>query len=162
MQVNITYYGMEGTGRNVTDAKRDAGAKIERALSGDYTPDLVSYRGQAILIYRTPGGWNSCVLSDSAGLRNGPCYGTTYPGSYSREDVIREAREHLAQLTWTPEDGLIPPPFLKDRRSLSDYKTWAEFQLRYREARTRGMDDNDAHSFAARNPQRPELWKEPA
>ena len=159
--VRITYFGMEGTGRNVTEAKRDAGSKLEAAMRGSYNPVLMSHRGWSILVWRTPSGWESTITHEPGEFGHVRKEGTLYGGSYgdkTREEVIDYAKEHLAQVSWLPEDGLVPPAFLVKRQSVSDFKTWAEFQMRYKAARERGMDDNDAHSYAGRNPGRAELW----
>lgn len=160
--VRIDYFGIEGSGKNVTEAKKDAGRKIEKALEGSYTPRLLTHRGHAILVYREPHGWCSATIADpdSSGatvVREGPVSsGSCHPEA----DVLKWALEHLAQLGWQAADGVQPPEFLKDRVSRSSFKTWAEFQLRYQEAIRRGMGSNDAHSYAGRNPQRAELWQE--
>ncbi len=158
--VRVTYFGMEGEGPTVTKAKLDAGAKIEAALKGYYTPKIVSWRGYAILVYREPSGWhNRIIVSPEDGIRSGPVYGSNTFGD--KEDAIKQVQEHLADIGWTPEDGETPPPFLKARDSIAEYVYKAKFRRRYAEGRARGMNDNDAHSFAGCNPARPELWMEP-
>lgn len=160
MQVTITYHGIEATGRNVTEAKRNAGKRIAEMIAGDYAPVMLSHRGQAILVYRTPEcGWSSAIICDDAGLRDGRLSGSSLRDS--RDEAIRSASRHLAQLTWMPEDGTNPPAFLTDRDSVSEFKNWAAFQIRYREARAMGMEDSDCHSYAGRNPSRRDLWELP-
>lgn len=56
-KVRITHYGMEGEGRTLTEAKCNAGQKIEAILSGRWEPRIVSAHGQARLVYRDPLGW---------------------------------------------------------------------------------------------------------
>lgn len=161
MQVTITYFGVEATGRNVTEAKREAGKRIEQMIAGDYAPVLLSHRGQAILVYRTPeSGWSSVIVCDDAGLREGRLSGSSLRDD--RREALRSAAEHLAQLTWQPEDGTSAPQFLierGDKHSADDFRRWAEFQLRYREAIAKGMEHFDAHSYAGRNPGRRDLWE---
>ena len=160
--VSIDYFGMPGSGRNVTEAKRDAGRKLQEAMTGSYNPVLLHWRGYCIFVWRTPNGWESTVTHDPEGefgviRKEGTLYGGTH-ADCDREEVVRRCWEHLAQLGWKHEDGTNPPPFLKDRRSIADFKTWAEFQIRFKAARERGMSDDDAHSYAGRNPARPQLW----
>lgn len=153
--VRISYYGVDGEGRNVTEAKKDAGRKIEAALAGHYTPELLCHRGFAILVYREPSGWCSRLVADpERGVVDGKVWGTNN-GSY--DEAKRAALSHLADLGWTAADGLEPPSFLTDRRLIADYRTKAEFQLRYQRARALGLKDQDAHSFAGRDPSRPDL-----
>jgi hypothetical protein len=52
--VTIEYYGVNGTGRNVTEAKRDAGEQIRKALDGDYTPSLIHWGGYTVMFWREP------------------------------------------------------------------------------------------------------------
>lgn len=153
--VRIDYFGMSGEGKTVTDAKRDAGRKIEAALAGSYTPEILAWRGYAILIYREPAGWCNRLIADpERGIVEGRIWGTSYG---SREEATAAAQAHLADLGWKEEDGEEPPPFLKDRRLIADYQYKARFHARYNFARRRGFSDQDAHSYAGHNPSRPEL-----
>lgn len=162
--VKIQYFGVEGSGRNVTEAKRDAGKQIERALSGDYSPIILEYRGNAILVWRDPmSGWRSGIIFDNGEFRDhrrvswSYCHSTKSTDD-ARADAIASAQDRLAQLGWRPEDATNPPEFLKTRQQIADYRYWAEFQLRYSQAKAAGMPDNDAHDYAGKNPARPELW----
>jgi hypothetical protein len=159
--LTLKYYGMEGTGRNVTEAKKNAGHKIEKALSGDYTPLILVWRDHAYLVYRDPeSGWRSRLIADDeSGICAGPVWGTISPDGDDKNKIVADCKLHLAQLGWEENDGKEPPTILPNSHH-GDFIEWAEFQLRYKEARRRGMSDNDAHSYALRNPQRPELWKE--
>lgn len=154
MSLTIKYYGVEGAGRNVTEAKKDAGRKIEASLTGSYTPTIVAWRGNAVLVFREPGGWCTRLIADSEGIREGRQYG--HPNHSQEKDAIKEAREHVAQLGWRLGDE--PPEFLA-RESVPDFQRWAEFQTRYAEARERGLTDNDAHAYAGRDPARAALWQ---
>lgn len=153
-KVTVTYYGVEGTGRNVTEAKRDAGRKIEASLTGSYDPTILACRGIGILVYRQPNGWDFRTIVDpSDGIREGTMYGC---GNYAtHKEAVQAATNHLAQMAWVPEDGYTTPVAGADAR---EFRSWVEFQLRYREARSRGMSDSDCHSYACRNPARAELW----
>jgi hypothetical protein len=160
--LTIKYYGVEGSGRTVTEAKKDAGRKIEIALAGDYNPVIIVWRKHAYLIYRDPTvGWRDRLICDEDGVRDGTVFGSFGGDSMDKEYVIAEAKKHLAKLGWEEVDGQEIPsilPFCHHR----GWRDWTEFQLRYREAIRRGMNDNDAHSYAGRNPSRPELWQEEA
>ena len=155
-KVRITYYGMDGAGRNLTEAKQDAGRKIEASLAGDYNPVLLSCRSYQVLIYREPGGW--CFLT-VATPNNGPKNETLYgcPNYKDRYTALRDARTHLAQIAWQPEDGELPPIKL-DRSQTREFSSWATFQLRYQDGITAGLSQHDAHAYAGKDPSRPELW----
>lgn len=157
--VSIDYFGMHGTGRNVTEAKRDAGAQIQKALNLDYSPHLMTMRGFTMMVYADPrAGYVRIILSDETGtMKDGTVYGA-WGGSdsWDRSARIREARMELLHLTWEHSDGMRHPLATdKENKELASY---FDFQLRYRDAKSRGMNDHDAHSYAGRNPGRPELW----
>lgn len=155
--VTVNYCGMEGSGRSVTEAKKDAARKLEQAVSGSYEPILLSCRRYAVLVYRKPLGWDYCTVADETGFRTSLC-----AGSYddNKQFIMDAARWHLAQLAWLPADGLEAPDMvLMDMpRHQREFRSWAEFQLRYRDAIRLGMSANDAHDYAGRNPARPEIW----
>ena len=76
----------------------------------------------------------------------------------------RSVRLHIAQLCYPASNA---SDVIKAIGTESEYDTdireftsWCEFQDRYKIATARGMNANDAHSYALRNPARPELWKE--
>ena len=152
--VNVTYYGMDGAGRNVTEAKRAAGAKIESAMTGSYQPKIFSSRGYAVMVWRDPCGWRNSVIASPNGFYAEPCY------SSGREDYWDECARailDLAQLTWDGAE-LIPPclaeseklakrEFAKNqntgRRLLGEFASWRGFQLAYRHAKANGIGEND-------------------
>lgn len=88
--VRITYYGMDGEGRNVTEAKKDAGRKIEEALHGNYTPFVLARDGVAFVAHRNPQGWGYTIFRDDESGGSSYC-------SDTREGTIRCMRSHAAQ-----------------------------------------------------------------
>jgi hypothetical protein len=156
--VQIEYYGVSGQGRTATEAKRDAGRRIEAALAGSYTPELVCYRGWAILVYREPhSGWCQRVIArPDDGLTAGRVWGGN--ACSDRAEALRRARVQLAQLGWQETDGIAPPELLQDNRDRAEFVSWATFQMRHRQVRDQGLSERDAWDYASRNPARPELW----
>ena len=144
--VRIEYYGMDGVGRNVTEAKRDAGAKIENALSGDYSPIIVRANGEAVLIFREPRyGWGYALLHpDTHGLLRSN--GSTYD---ERDEAERKARSHLAQIVFS-YDGPDGSEVIEDKHDLEEHKRWVAWQRLYRKWRDAGVADYIAHSNACR------------
>src|SRR5262245_2680944 len=154
--VRIDYFRMEGDGRNVTEARRDAGRKIQQALTGDYHPELLEWRGFAVLVWREPSGWRMRNVADESGFRAGTQYGCS--GYADRQDCLKAARRHLAQLVWRPEDGdEWFPAFMSDRREQAGFREWVRFQHRYARARAAGLPDGDAHAYACGSYGRPDL-----
>lgn len=143
--VRITYYGMDGEGRNVTEAKRDAGAKIENALTGNYTPQLIrGSTSEAVLIFREPSGWYySPIHADSTGR-------VCTIGSYdTQKEAERKARQHLAQNIFTL-DGLDGSEVILDKADKREHATWIEYQRLYKAWRDTGLADQQAHEKACR------------
>lgn len=156
--VTITYFGVEASGRNVTDAKREAGRKIEAALEGAYNPKIIAWRGYAALVFRSPEGWSYRLILDPEGIREGTIYGGGCNGQTEKETIIGASR-HLADLGWRIEDGESIPSILNgDKEGISDYVYKTKFRIRYYKARQSGMSETDAHSYAGKDPARPELW----
>jgi hypothetical protein len=154
--VTVMHYGVEGTGRTVTEAKKDAGKKIEKALEGSYTPQILAWRGYVALVYRDMQGWQSRLIMDpERGVIDGPVHGSHYGDEI--KEAVDAANSNLAQLGWKPEDCLECPSILTTREQQSDFRHWCKFQLRYKAAKSAGLNDNEAHSFAGYNPSTPEL-----
>lgn len=162
MQVNITYFGMDGSGRTMTEAKKDAGRKIEQAMTGNYQPVMLQSRGIIIILWRDPQGWRYNIITDEKGnLRDKPfqCYSTGQSDYYAE---YASALLSLAQMTWDGQEQR--PPCLDEvstinsrhavndnagRRLLGEFASWRGFQLAYRHAKSNGIGqtDTDWHRF---------------
>lgn len=148
--VRIDYFGMEGEGRNVTEAKRKAGAKLQAAMSGHYSPTVIAYRGYVSLVFREPHGWcNRLIAEPESGIREGKVY--AHPNETTEAEAIRAACRHLADLGMR-DDDTEPPYFLKDRQDIADWRSNHQFRARFRRAMRAGLDKDQAHNFAGRNP----------
>lgn len=158
--VSIEYFGMTGEGRTVTEAKRNAGAKIEQALSGDYAPVVLEWRGVGMLVYREPSGWGSKIIYDEGQLREGTVY--AHCCYHDKKEAIRQAYDHLSRIGVSVDDAPDFAPDFLDAQQRNEYKRYAEFQRRYHTGRAMGLSDDDAHSYAGRNPARRELWENAA
>jgi hypothetical protein len=164
--VKIDYYGVEGQGRNVTEAKKDAGAKIKAGMTGDCQPYVICWRGWAKIVYFDPrSGYCDAMLreGDTGVMRVGSLYGRSCgPDAWDRKVIIQRAAAHVLQCGWAADDcEKVPADFPIDIGAPAEreHASWARWQIRYQEARTAGLGDNDAHDYAGRNPARPELWK---
>jgi hypothetical protein len=161
--VRVTYYGMDGAGRTVTEAKQDAGRQIERALEGSYEPTILASRGMAIMVWRDPYGWRASFITDggddkgNGGFRDRLSYST----GKDRKAALEEAMMSLAQLTWDGSELLSPclgdAESLAKRRDvdgramLAEFRSWRGFQLAYKAARAQGVPECDCHRWACEN-----------
>ena len=145
-KVRVTYYGMEGEGKNLTEAKKDAGRKAERAITGSYTPLLISADGHSALVYRIPAsGWWYVILHPEREQKQS-LYGIST--GEDRDDTERRARMHLAQNIFSP-NGPTGLEVIKDRRDRKEHLSWLRFQYCYRAWREAGeSNDNLCHSRA--------------
>jgi hypothetical protein len=145
-KVRVTYYGMEGEGRTLTEAKADAGRKAERAISGTYTPLLISARGQSALVYRIPAsGWWYTILRPEREQKQS-LYGTN--SSEDRDWTERRARMHLAQNIFE-FDGPTGLEVVKNRQDRKEHLSYLRFQYCYRAWREAGeSNDNLCHERA--------------
>lgn len=143
--ITLKYYGVEGTGRTITDAKKDAGAKIEQMLKGDYTPYLLRHGEYMALITREPHyGWGYRLIHpDTLGRMFTTSCG---PGGFA--ECLSRAKYHVAQLVGH-YDGLDLDP--DERRSLDSYYT---FQDVYAELMAIGATDEQAYRSACMYPRR--------
>ena len=146
--VTLEYYGVSGTGKNLTEAKRDAGAKIERALK-NRSPRLYRYRGAMLIVWTEPEG--DCYRIVWPDTRDGSVdHGCTM----TRDNGDACGLKHLIDIMRTEGEyempDWVPARIARDHgaRWLADWRSNDEFQRRYREAQARGMTDGDCHAYA--------------
>ena len=126
--MRITYDGMDGTGRTLTDARRDAAHKIEQALSGTYDPVLLPLPdGDIMLGFRTPTeGWSYWFWRD--GRLSGGCLCALT----TREELERRMRRHAAQSTEDSRYLEHPTCTEQDKRDFDEYRRLAATATRPR------------------------------
>ena len=138
-KVTIEYFGMEGIGKNVTEAKKDAGRKIEKAMTGGYTPVILSAGDDTVVIFRSPDGWRYGFL------RNGDITGIQGQAD-DRQEVEKHARRHLGnnatdwKTCFGPDDV---HPIVKDSRDRRQVAEACKWQQDYHKAIDAGLDDNN-------------------
>ena len=143
MKVHITYYGMDGEGRTITEAKKDAGAKIEKALHGYYTPRILRHAGYMALVAREPfSGWGYRLIHADSTATEESIYLSS--SREDREDCVKTCFRHMAQLAGHYR-GIEKYLTASDQAELDRYY---EFQRRYAELRAEGHTDADAHRIA--------------
>jgi hypothetical protein len=146
--MRITYHGMHGAGRTLTEARRDAAQKIEQALSGTYDPVLLPLPdGDIMLGFRTPAeGWSYWFWRD--GRLSGGCLCALT----TREELERRMRRHAAQSTEDSRYLEHPTCTEQDKRDFDEYRAW---QQRYAAAQAQGLSDSEAHAYASSPPDQP-------
>lgn len=159
--VTVEYHGVAGSGENLTKAREDALRKLGRC---NKDPLIIAHRGVTLVAWQGPDGVSySYTDPDTVGSNVGSSW---EPGTLAdcRADLARRlltrcrVEGEYEVPSWAA--GMMPP-YARDRM-VSDWKRDDEFQVRYREAKARGMDDRDAHDYAGRNPGRRDLWESEA
>lgn len=148
-QITLEFLGMEGTGRNQTEAKQDAGRKIEKAVTGSYTPEILSYRGQSILLYRDARmGWvyNAIDAAQSEFSQSRIWVSSILDGTY--QTAKDRALYHLSQMMWTEADGTDVPEFVTDERDRQTLADCFKHYTAHAQAKANGLTDEEARFFA--------------
>ncbi len=124
-------YGWAGTGESVSEAKKDAIAKITKAGDGHYTPVGIRYKDMLGIAWREPGGWwykivRPTSLMDGDGMGYG-CCGV----DDSEDEVKRSMIRHLCQNGFDAGDDPEPPKFMTNEEDRKEHKRWASWQNAY-------------------------------
>jgi hypothetical protein len=147
-QKNVSLGHFTGTGRTLKDARADLEQQLEAAITGDYTPEIIRWRKQTIIVYRDPQfGWVHRRIDYA------------YNGHSSsgwdddREEAISQAAYNVVQNQWTPEDGIDAPAIMVEycpEHLVQEFESWAQWQLYAAEGRDiHGLTDhNDIHAYA--------------
>lgn len=147
MKVSITYHGMQASGRNLTEAKRAAGAKIADILS-DMAPRLVAHpdKMQLAVIFRNPSGdWSYRRMDRPEHARMD--LGCTCGGFSTAADAERAARKHMAQCAYI-YGGDNGAAWVENQEDMVEHLRWVKWQDRHADARAAGADDETAREWA--------------
>lgn len=156
-KVKIEYCGMEGNGRNLTEAKQDVERKLSNFVRDSYRMRIVNVGQYSALIWRAVYGWSYALIRDPEGMRE--LQGSN-SGDENFEGTLRQVIKHLVQLDWDPRTlaeceqvpEIITDP--RDRREMRDYKrTYVHWHLLQRD----GFSSEDAWEIACRHPGRAEI-----
>ena len=139
--VRIEYYGMEGSGRNVTEAKKDASQKLTAAIRGSYEPLLLTLGDHQQLIWRHPRqGWTKTIITDGSN-------GCATLGYGDRLECENHARLHMAQNHWDFTNDRECLEFIHDAHDKREFERWVEWQRQYKELINSGVDDMKAREL---------------
>ena len=150
--VTVDYFGFSGTGQTVKEAKQDAGRTIQALHKDSWEPAIREWRGNAVLVYRNLYGWQYRFIQHDAGPLSIP---NGSSGGYAdRQDAVRSAERHIADIGWRSDDPLdfFPVWFGTEanrehanlRRELIDARKW---QLQMQRLMNAGIADNDARQM---------------
>jgi hypothetical protein len=148
--ITVEIGGFKGTAESMKRATERAIRQADSALRGTYAPEIIEWRGNAILVARDPvGGWGQRVIMDNGKLRAGwQSMGSEASQDMTpddaRKDAIRAAKRHLAQMGWSQADGYGAPDILSDKSDRADHETWARWQLRMKALCDAGVPDDRA------------------
>jgi hypothetical protein len=152
--IRITYYGMDGEGPTVREAKANAGNKLERLVRDiESGPQIYSFGDRLAIIARTRYSWGYRLVEN-----NKPMGGGTY-GFENFADAQRSALSHMADLAWSydvSDDRAFAAEAIKcleatDRdcdRVIDGLVYRWQWQRRWKAARDQGFDDNEARNIA--------------
>jgi hypothetical protein len=158
MKVRITYCGVDGEGRTLAEARKDAAARLTRLVADvEDGPAIVRVGGWAKLVIRTRESWAEYWLAEDGRIAS-----TTRAsvfGHASRDEAVRSAATHCADLAWSHDvaDDLsfarnaLAPYVAKrdlDRTARDQAERWA-WQRRYKAARDAGFDDQACRDLAS-------------
>lgn len=150
-RIALTYCGMAGEGRTVTEAKKDAARRIEKAMEGSYSPIVLTAGEWQALMYRRPDcGWSHAIISgpDRERKEMQHLYGSP---AGSQKDCEAQCRKHLGDLATDWRTCLTVDdvhPIVTDQSARRDILRSCEFTRRYRFAESLGFNDNQCHHLA--------------
>jgi len=148
--VTVEYYGVEGTGRNVTEAKRNAGAKIERLVkAAGRSPEVVAFGGYAYLVWQEGDTVRARIVADPDGVRVGVLHGTEYA---DWKEALRDVRRHLAQLGCDTASDEVPGILAGDAEGVREWRAYQDTQRRFLRAKAAGAESGEQHEYACRGP----------
>lgn len=145
-RISLTYYGVDGAGRTVTEAKRDAGRRIEKIVAHLY-PAIFSYRGHSVVIYRTTDGYSYSLIHPES---SGAIHSSSSCGD-DRHESMACAISHLLSITRREGEMDVPEwaaSYLDVRSLHSEWACSDAFQRAYRAAEASGLADHNAHRWA--------------
>jgi hypothetical protein len=152
--IRITYYGMDGEGPTVREAKADAGKKLERLVRDvESGPQIYCFGRRTAIIARTRYSWSYRLIENNKPMGGG-C-----TGFENFADAQRSALSHMADLAWShdvSDDRAFAAEAIKYLEATNHERECAiedlvyrwQWQRRWKAARDQGFDDNEARNIA--------------
>lgn len=162
-----------GYGKTEPQARADAINKAEEGLRGHYSPALVTVEGEQAMVCRDPWtGWYWTPIHRAPeGVQGGMAHNGRGPyQSQTREEVIQDAMDALAQTAFTRSDeGITFEHASRIARLMQDnhckaefFLRWAIWQIRYARWFATGLDNNESRRRADLEQDPPEWDPTPA
>ena len=152
--VKITYYGMEGEGRTLTEARKNAGRKLEACVTGSHAPIIrtITHAGRTftVFIFRELDRWGYQIIEHGK-TKDGQSWASA--NEPTDKDAARAAFRHLAQWSFSFEDDGADLILSNDKEGMADHKHWALWQHKYQAWRSVGKSDYEAHNLAENWPE---------
>lgn len=153
----VVVCGVIGTGATKAIARADAERRLT-ALATAPEPQVVLFRGRAVLIHRSIEGWVSRWLTTGNGTL-APTSGCTSYGEIDRYEIIGNVTLDIAQACWsiseTDDEAFAAEAFpcathpdSLGSRLKANLLSWIGFQRRYATAAAQGADDATAYRIA--------------
>jgi hypothetical protein len=142
---NITGYwaklgDLGGCGDTPEEAVRNLEARVREACTHE-GPKIFVYAGIVAVLTRDLYGWSYRLIEP--GTKDGPVYSSVC--CRNQKDAERSVRMSIAQ-------RLYPDPrcygVIEDEQQQKDFASWARFQESYKQLRSQGMSDTEAHQKA--------------
>lgn len=157
--VQVDLYGMTGRGKTKTEAKAEAVEKITKAMDGTYTPEVIVYKGNAMLLWRELEGWTSRFITDENGnIREGRVWGAATGDDYkkARRDAIRHLVDATARGDFYDESDV--PELVENQEDRKELVRNSWWQRAMRHALdVLKLDHNTAHYWASNNCDTPQF-----
>lgn len=150
-KISLEYFGMEGEGATVKEAKLDAGSKIEALVRESGTPTLVGpCNGHCAIMWRDKYGWAYSLLPDAGKEPSSLCA----HHEANRDECYDSAASHLAQCYCDCDEVMTVadvPAFVTSRRGRMEQVSYNRWQRAARHAQRLGLDSNQVHAWACQH-----------
>lgn len=149
-QIKVTYFGVEGSGRTIKEAKQDAGRVIER-LVANHRPEVYQHRSNTLIVYHTATG-GEYMMVDAAG--EGPRYCCHAMVSFDDARIcgLRHMLTNARQVGQYEVPGWVRGIIGRTptEQMIEDWRSNDGFQLAYRHAQASGIGEgeSDWHRWA--------------
>lgn len=141
--VKVDLYGMEGHGRNITEAKENAGEQIRQVLDGRWEPACILAGNLVAFIWREPGGWGYRIVSASESRMFHNCVSDD-----DYKETERACRMHLAQNLMDmadPKSFDLSMSVVENHKDRREHAHYIEWQVCFRAWHDAGVDRDECH-----------------